>query len=170
MYSNRLKGLARVFFVICLLTVLPLASSAQEMTVRVDTVGQLASKLTDDIRFTMSELKVCGPLNGNDFRILQTIAGRAKPKRASGHKLLVLDLSEVTIPENKGGFRTHEDVLPAALFINCRDLEHVILPSSLVEIGRSCFSGCVNLKTVTLPQTLTIIGEYACRTSPCPHH
>ena len=119
-YSDRIKGLDKGLILFCLFTILPFTSSAQELTVTVDTVGQLASKLTEDIRFTMSELKVCGPLNGNDFRILQSIAGRTKPRRASDHKLLVLDLSEATVPENKGGFRTREGVLPAALFINCK--------------------------------------------------
>ena len=135
--------------------------AAQQLTVKVDSVGKLASKLTDDIRFSMSELKVCGPLNGNDLRLLQTIAGRMKPKRASNHHLLVLDLSEASIPETKGAVRMRANALPAALFLNCKDLERVVLPDSLVEIGRSCFSGCVNLKVIELPETLKLIGEYA---------
>ena len=103
--------------------------AAQQLTVKVDSVGQLAGKLTDDIRFSMSELKVCGPLNTSDLRLLQTIAGRGvKPKRASNHHLLALDLSEASIPESKGAIRMRAGALPAAMFLNCKDLERVVLP------------------------------------------
>ena len=53
---------------------------AQQLTVTVDSVGKLAGQLTDSIRFKISELKVCGPLNSNDLKVLQQIANRVKPK------------------------------------------------------------------------------------------
>ena len=151
----------RKFLFFFLFALLPLASSAQKLTVKVDSVGQLASKLPDSLRYSMSELKIKGPLNGSDLRLLQTLAGRLKPKRAGNHQLQVLDLSEASIPEGKGMFRNKANVLPSALFLNSKDLEYVILPTTLTEIGRSCFSGCINLKKIELPETLKLIGEYA---------
>ena len=54
----------------------PLFAMAQEMTVTVDSVGQLASQLPDSIRYSMTELKITGPLNGNDLKIIQLITNR----------------------------------------------------------------------------------------------
>ena len=67
-----------LLFVICHLSF----SLAQQLTVNVDSVGQLAAQLPDSIRYTMEELKVCGPLNGADLKIVQQIANRNKAKKA----------------------------------------------------------------------------------------
>ena len=77
-----------------LLLFAPLMSLAQELTVAVDTVGQLASQLPDSIRYTMSELKNSGPLNGNDLKIIQLITNRLKPRKPTDVMLTVLDLSD----------------------------------------------------------------------------
>ena len=65
---------SRWMMVICLSFIICLSFSpvrAQSLTVNVDSVGKLAGKLPDDIRYSMSELKICGPLNGSDLRIVQ---------------------------------------------------------------------------------------------------
>ena len=40
---------------------------AQKMTVTVDSVGKLSEQLPDSIRYTIEDLKVCGPLNGSEI-------------------------------------------------------------------------------------------------------
>ena len=144
-----------------LLLFVPLISLAQELTVNVDSVGQLASQLPDSIRYSMSELKISGPLSGNDLKILQLITRNPRVKKASDQALKVLDLSEATISESKGSFRTKADALPAAMFQGCKTLERVVLPNTMLEVSRSCFSGCVNLKEVELPEGLLTISDYA---------
>ena len=140
---------------------LSLTAGAQQMIVTVDSVGQLARQLPDSIRYTMSELKICGPLNGSDIKIIQLIVNRLKAKKASEHVLTALDLSEATIVEGKGSFRTSADMLPAAMFLNCKALERVVLPNATPEVSRSCFSGCVSLKEVVIPDETTVINDYA---------
>ena len=43
----------------------------------------------------------------------------------------------------------------------CHTLEEVIIPEGVLEINRSMFYDCVNLKKVTLPSTLQVIQDYA---------
>lgn len=46
-------------------------------------------------------------------------------------------------------------------FLNCKNLEEVILPEGLKEIGAYAFSGCSNLSKVTIPTTVERIGKSA---------
>ena len=66
---------------------------AQQMTVTVDSVGQLSKQLPDSIRYTISELKICGPLNGSDLKIIQLMTSRLKAKKPTDAVLTSLDLS-----------------------------------------------------------------------------
>ncbi len=44
-------------------------------------------------------------------------------------------------------------------FSNCKDLESVIIPDEVTEIGGACFAQCDNLKQVRLPDNLTKLNE-----------
>ena len=57
--------------VIILMAALPMLALAQSVVnVKVDSVGKLASNIVEDQRFKISELKVSGPLNGTDLKLL----------------------------------------------------------------------------------------------------
>ena len=156
------KSMMKKIFVTLLIIILQLSAGlAQELTVTVDSVGRLAQQLPDSIRYSMTELKISGPLNGNDLKIIQLITRNARTRKPTDQVLTVLDLSEATITESKGSFRTKADVLPAAMFQGCKNLERVVLPNSTIEVSRSCFSGCVNLKEVEIPDGTRLIGDYA---------
>lgn len=43
----------------------------------------------------------------------------------------------------------------------CTNIEEVVIPEGVTEIGEYAFSGCYNLRRVTFPSTLTTIGQYA---------
>ena len=45
-------------------------------------------------------------------------------------------------------------------FENC-NLESIVLPSKLKEIGDQCFRRCDHLISIQLPTTLTKLGDYA---------
>lgn len=47
------------------------------------------------------------------------------------------------------------------VFANCRNLEKILLPTSLKSIGNLTFLNCTNLKTINLPETLELIGDGA---------
>ena len=46
-------------------------------------------------------------------------------------------------------------------FFGCSKLETIVLPDSLEDIPRSCFTDCVNLKALVLPKNLKSIGDAA---------
>ena len=138
-----------------------ITSTAQELVVTVDTVGQLATRLPDSLRFSMTELKITGPLGGNDMKLLQSILKNPRQKKPTDKVLTAIDLSEVSVQDSRGSFHTKADMLPASMFLGCKNLERVSLPADLTEVSISCFSGCVNLKEVELPETVRLIGRYA---------
>ena len=158
---DSIKGMVKRLFVFTMLTVLPLFAAAQQLTVTVESEGQLGAQLPDSIRYSMTDLKICGPLNVNDLKIIQALTSRVKAKKSSEQVLTSLDLSEAEIIESKGVVRTRANVLPAAMFLNCKTIERIILPNTLTEISRSCFSGCINLKEVSMSDATEQIGDYA---------
>ena len=61
------------------LAALPLLASAQtSKNVTVEAVGQLSKQIQNDEKFKISELKVSGPLNSADVKLLQQIVNRSK--------------------------------------------------------------------------------------------
>ena len=46
------------------------------------------------------------------------------------------------------------------VFLDHRELQEVVLPSTLERIGEGAFSGCTGLKKVNLPEGLQSIGDY----------
>ena len=77
---DSIKGMVKRLFVFTMLTVLPLFAAAQQLTVTVESEGQLGAQLPDSIRYSMTDLKICGPLNVNDLKIIQALTSRAKPR------------------------------------------------------------------------------------------
>ena len=55
---------------------------------------------------------------------------------------------------------THLTTFDHNCFANSSDLEEVILPEGLKNLGVSTFKGCSSLKEITLPSTLLSIGSY----------
>ena len=134
---------------------------AQELVVTVDSIGQFGTRLPDSLRFSMTELKITGPMGGADLKILQNMLKNPRQKKSTDKVLAVLDLSEASIVESRGSFHTKTDILPSSMFQGCKNLERVILPSSTQEVSISLFSGCVNLKEVEVPEGTLVINKYA---------
>ena len=66
------------------------------------------------------------------------------------------DATAITVPNTVDGMTV--TALSDDCFINCEQLETVILPDSLCVIGNFAFSGCTKLKSITLPEAVTSIG------------
>lgn len=46
-------------------------------------------------------------------------------------------------------------------FANCRNLESIIIPASVIRIGSEAFNGCENLTSIIIPESVTEIGDEA---------
>ena len=58
--------------------------------------------------------------------------------------LFFLYILGITVPEDVTHVRVHRSVksIPAGAFEDCRQLEEVVLPEGLQEIGENTFYGC----------------------------
>ena len=150
--------------IITLMTaLLPLMAMAQSKNVSVDSVGTLGNQLTDSIRFKVTELKVSGPLNGADLKLLQQIVNRTKVnKKNEGEQLVTsIDLSDAVISEGKDGMKTKANELPNGMFSGAKQLIKVVLPKDIINIPNSCFDGCKSLREIQLPDGVKSIGNKA---------
>ena len=78
-FIKKAKGLVIGVSLLHLLTFSPLTAAAQvSKNVTVDAVGQLSQQISNDEKFKISELKVSGPLNAADIKLLQQIVNRTK--------------------------------------------------------------------------------------------
>lgn len=46
-------------------------------------------------------------------------------------------------------------------FLECSNIEEIILPPNVTKIGERCFKGCKNLKSINLPDSIQYIGPSA---------
>ena len=139
-----------------LLAVLPLLASAQTKNVTVDSVGQLSKQIENSEKFMISELKISGPLNGADVKLLQQIVNRTKANEKKGECLVTsLDLSEAVFTEGKSALAT--TTLPNGLLSGAKKLEKVILPANLTTISKNCFEDCESLSGINIPENVTEI-------------
>ena len=82
-------------------------------------------------------------------------------KQARGLKYISGDLSNIDIlevPEKINGFVV---ISLADEAFKGLELKKVILPDSIINIGKEAFSGCTTLEEVVLPVDLTFISDYA---------
>ena len=108
--------------IIILLAMLPMLFVAKAETIKVDSVGKLATVLPDSVRFTIADLSVSGPLNGADLKLLQQIVTRNKTNKSNPKECLVtsIDLFYGALPQVPYRRRHHppEDRLQLSLHLH----------------------------------------------------
>ena len=132
--------------------------------------GTMKDLLGDDY-LNITSLKVVGPINGDDVVCLRQMLGGSEFDDAEKGKLATLDLSESTIVE--GGtwyyelsstserFYTSNDVIGNQMFRNCTSLENIVLPNTIVTIGRSAFRESKSLTSINIPTSVSFIDDLA---------
>ena len=137
---------------------LSFSASAQSLTVINEAPGLLNKQLTDSVCFTLEELNIGGPLNSADLKLIQQIADRSKAKK--GERLLtILDMRKARIVDDKKNTATNE--LPTSFLSGCEKLVELVLPDSLLTIGRNSLQGCSSLTDVKIPATVKVIDDNA---------
>jgi len=100
---------------------------------------------------------VCGELSAN----LPDSEGLGFALNADGESYSVIGLYNATgrvikIPSEFDGKPV--TAIGDGAFLNCRDIEYVLLPASINAIGEEAFRACGSLKSVTIPDGVTEIG------------
>lgn len=179
-------GFKQLFAVIALAS--SLGATAVE-TVTVTEAGQLAGAITAEQKYTLTELKVSGPINGEDIGFLREMAGAALDNydTATEGVLVSLDLSDATIVAG-GQYLTKKyetgtaqaNTIGENMWRNTK-LTQIVLPPSITTIGSTaflgsaltsmtvpegvkslggmCFANCYSLATIDLAPSVTSIGD-----------
>ncbi len=150
-----------LLFVLCSAMV-----SAQQKEVTLTEAGTLSEKIDAAQKYTITSLKVSGPINGTDVRFLREMAGTNVYGFSSGGVLADLDLTDANIVE--GGdyyyygtnYRTENDVLGSCTFRYCK-LTSIKIPNSVTSIGEYAFHDCSSLTSIDIPNSVTYIGRSA---------
>ena len=104
----------------------------------------------------LTNLKIKGTMNGYDFLMIRT----------KMPNLRHLDLSEVTILDNDGGFEyytgyhTQEGTISPYTFYNLKNLKTIILPTSITSISYDAFRES-GLTEIEIPSNVKTIGSNA---------
>ena len=103
-------------------------------------------------------MKVSGPLNAADIKLLHQIVNRTKANEKKGECVVTsIDISEAVFTEGKTPVPTN--TLPNGLFQGAGKLTKVVLPAGITSLGKSCFEDCSSLTSVQIPESVTILDD-----------
>lgn len=125
--------------------------------VNLTVAGTLADSIAADSKYDYDSLKVTGPVNGSDIRLIREMAGRDSLGNTTDGRLRVLDLSGAHIVEGGKPYlidgdrqlTTVDDALTQRMFYGCSFVE-VTCPATLHHFGDGAFALCTRLDSVRL--------------------
>ena len=91
------KGLFLTVLFMLLGSTAILAADDGLITTQVDEAGTLPSKISENQKYLITNLKIVGKINGTDLKFIRQMAGRDFNRKKTDGKLSILDLSEAKI-------------------------------------------------------------------------
>lgn len=146
--------------------------------VTLEKAGTLRDKIGHNEKFSITHLKVSGPINTNDIQYIREMAGcyidpNGSKYNGSLHHLDLRDASysgdgPVIDVYGLNGYKgciyiqvQENEVRTRDLFLCLDGLQTVILPNNEEEIGEHMFTGCSNLKNIEIPSSVQTIRFFA---------
>lgn len=139
------------------------------LTINLKEAGTLSSFISEDEKYQITELKIVGPLNGSDIRLLREMAGMTINNSLTSGQLHVLDLRDAFFVSGGAwycdGYNEHMFTLdspdtPEFLFTWCDALERIYLPKVTTNISSWTFMWCEGLEYVEIPVGVMEIGNH----------
>ncbi len=126
---------------------------------------RLSKYITDDIKYTVTKLKIFGEINNTDIKLIRDMAGASDSEYQTSGQLVDLDLTDANIinggesyfHNTSYNFTTTNNAIGSFMFYCCK-LKNVKLPKSVTTIGDNAFSYCTDLVSVDIPENVTTIG------------
>lgn len=151
----------------------PVSVQAEVLDVSVYDAGTLAEQIPVEKRGSVTELKITGPIDGSDLRLIRELAGVDYMWHPTDGRLVYLDLSGAVMVEGGEPYACAEgsqiepvwmsarkDALPEELFSRTK-IETIVLPESITTIYSS-FADAEHLKGhIVVPEGVEILGEWA---------
>lgn len=120
--------------------------------VNIEKAGTLSSLLDE----SQKEAKITGPLNGTDIKYLRHLT--------TDKSLATLDLSEATIVAGGEAYcdtkKTEANVIGESMFMECKKLRSILLPSTITLIGTNAFARS-GLREIDIPNSVSRLGNDA---------
>ena len=139
----------------------------RQITIQLEKAGTLPDRIGSSRKYTITNLKIIGEINGTDLRMIREMAGSNSTGNSTDGMLSVLDLSEAKIVEGGDCYYkdhyTSNDVIGSHAFSYCSGLTSLNLPAGITSIGSRAFYGCSGLTSLNLPDGITKIGNEAFR-------
>ena len=149
-----------LLFAICLLMAHLGVNAQTEKTIENVTAGQLSTLITNDEKFTITDLTITGQLNGTDFRLLRAMAGNDYTGHPTEGKLQKLDLSGATIVEGGDTYFESDGIYRVDGSIAAGKGSKSLSTGNYV-VGPFLFAGCTQLSEVKIPSNTKEIGDWA---------
>ena len=140
---------------------------SSQIEINVSKAGTLQNLVFGKLPEYAKSLKITGKLNGSDFLVLRSLAGRRFDKKESNGVLQQLDLSEATIVnggeiyiddyEIKNG--TEDNMFPSHAFQDTK-IRRLVLPKTVSSVSRYAFGSCSQLEEVVYNDNIVSI-DYA---------
>ena len=139
-----------------------------KVTVNTETAGTLFVKIQEQIEeigelYDVSELTVNGPLNGDDYNVINhqltnltliNLSGLSNIYREGRLELHLPSLKTIVLPDTLTS-------LEGCSVSECTGIEHISLPDGITEIPANMFWYCSSLKQIDLPSKLKTIHDAA---------
>lgn len=146
--------------------------------VTLETAGTLKDKIGSNEKFSITHLKVSGPINTNDIQYIREMAGCYYDTNGSKYNAYLhhLDLRDASYSGDgpmidvysPNGYKYYmyiqaqgNAVRTTHLFFCLDGLQTVILPDNEEEIGENMFELCNNLKNIEIPSRVQTIHSDA---------
>lgn len=110
--------------------------------IKTSRAGQLAELLPQREWYQLHHLRISGPMNESDFKLLRLMA-KEDTKNGQHGFLHSLDLRDAVL-----------DYLPDSSFKRTETLVYIRLPKGLRQIGRDAFTGCRGLNEIDIPPSV----------------
>ena len=128
-------------------TVIDLAN----VDVTLSAAGELTNLLPADASTNVDTLKVSGPLNGTDLKLLRQVVAAGNVKLLDLADARFVSGGDPYLTEGRSTkYRTEDDVLPYKAFYGCDKLKAIRLPRGLKGFGNGALGGCRFLEEIDL--------------------